>query len=90
MQTVGARRTFADLAFVSSAKCWPTVYKRSLFHVAANEIPHGNKAAYTRAVIDRTLNLDITTNLGASHKNTASSAVGAIARLDCRYAFGWY
>jgi hypothetical protein len=45
MQTVGARSTLADLALASSARCWPTSYKRSLFQVAASETPQGNSAA---------------------------------------------
>lgn len=47
MQTVGASKIWADLALTSSARCWPTSYKRSWFHVAASDTPHGNKAAYT-------------------------------------------
>ena len=43
--TVGPSRMLADRAFVSSPRCWPTVSSRSLFHVAASEIPQGNKAA---------------------------------------------
>lgn len=45
IHTVGASRTSADRAFVSSARCWPTWRRSSLFHVAASEIPHGNSAA---------------------------------------------
>ena len=44
--TVGASRTCADLALVSSPRCWPTSKRIFVFHVAANETPQGNKAAW--------------------------------------------
>ena len=46
MQTVGASRILADRALTSSARCCPTSYRRSVFHVAAREMPHGNRAAW--------------------------------------------
>lgn len=45
-QTVGANNTWADLALVSSARCCPTLKRRSLFHDAASETPQGKRAAY--------------------------------------------
>lgn len=46
MHTVGARSTFAPRALASSARCCPTSWIRSRFHVAANETPHGKSAAF--------------------------------------------
>ncbi len=46
MHTVGPSRMLADRAFVSSARCWPTLKSRSLSQVAASDMPHGNRAAY--------------------------------------------
>lgn len=45
IQTVGASSISADLAFTSSARCWPTSCRSSLFHVAAREMPQGKRAA---------------------------------------------
>jgi hypothetical protein len=52
-QTVGANRTCADLALVSSAKCSPTSYRSFLSHVAASDTPHGKRAAYISMSVDQ-------------------------------------
>ena len=45
-QTVGANKTSAPRALASSARCSPTSRRRSIFQVAASDIPQGNKAAW--------------------------------------------
>lgn len=85
-QTVGARRTSADLALVSSARCSPTSWSNLVFHVAAKLMPHGNKAAYKKYLSNFTSKyvFAIITHLGSSFEDRSTSAVWAITGLDGR------
>lgn len=86
MQTVGASNTLADLALVSSARCCPTSYKRSLFQVEAKEMPQGKSAAcYERRQLVNCISLYFLfgqTNLCSTNKNTTPCSIRAIAGFD--------
>ncbi|EKG22079.1 hypothetical protein MPH_00534 [Macrophomina phaseolina MS6] len=82
-QTVGANRTSAPRALVSSPRCFPTSSIKSRFQVAAREIPQGNKAAY-EGVSHTAERIVITTYWSAVLEPLPSCAVGTIGCLDRR------
>ena len=88
IQTVGARSTLADRALVSSARCCPTSWSRSLFHVAANEIPQGKRAAWGVCQLAIRRGVPFLAHLGSANKDSTAGTVGSVTRLDCWYIFG--
>jgi hypothetical protein len=86
-QTVGANRTCADLALVSSAKCSPTSCRSFLSHVAASDTPHGKRAAYISMSVDQQRLKVKQSYTCSSFEDCTASTIWSIRRFDVGYAF---